>query len=310
MSRIIKQLLEAENQTNEQQECWVIIAGNHGVGKSHLIETFFKSISNNTHIQPAKSTFGYEYTVLQYNEITVNIFEFTEIDLEHCEIISSLIQDHASKLCILLLFDINHLDVIDATINNLLIPMYSFLAGLDSSIQDSFAKYLQTLFTDEPISIPSLSNNSGVPFFFVGTNPEVLDDFDDIQFDGIISHLRKSALEYTAGVALSNSNSLLSAVVSCATRTPLDKELRTKFCDRSDYFFPPGWDSSEKLADIESSQLPKEKQEEATSKTVTIQNWQSFLETLSKSGPRESRHPEIAKKEENEEVDFLAQFED
>lgn len=312
MSSFLKNYLEASGLSqSEHQECTIFMFGQHGVGKSRLISGFSQRFTNSQIVFPSKSTFGYEITSLPYNNNkTVQFYEFTELNNENINFVNDLIQENAKNACICILFDCKNLSKAQDNIDKFFLPLCEHcLVKLDSKLVEDYPKYLSTLFTEDQIEIPSESNNVGLPIFFIGTFHERLDNIDNIMFDGYLKSIRKIAFNYGAGISLSSSKSLLDVLVTCASRLPLENELRNQIGNRTDYFLPPGWDSLEKLNVIEDIPYEEKEEEVKSTKLKEIPDLHSFLNSLSAIKREETPNVKITQKENVKETDFLSKFE-
>ncbi|OHT15875.1 hypothetical protein TRFO_13711 [Tritrichomonas foetus] len=319
MAEVIKRFFEiAGNSQQETRECWLFVIGKHGSGKSTLLNTFFENTTDLYRLEPSKSTFGYEYTVIQYQVDTfVHIVEVNETSIKN-HVLIDLMKKHAENAAIAVLFDSQELWNVQKTIDELLIPLFETpLSELDPKLANQYSKFLTTLWSDEPVSLGNgvLTMNSGLPIFFIASYPESMESLDDVKFDSYLRYIREPALQFGAGISLTNSKSLLSVIISCILRNPLSKDLREKICNRKDYFLPPGWDSSVKLESIEKVELTNESNEDASFEIKKAQEWQEFLTDLQK----EKQEPVNATpvrasaatpiNSPQAEPDFLSQFE-
>jgi hypothetical protein len=196
-----------------------------------------------------------------------------------------LISEKADRAAIIVTFDCRHLQSVPSTVNTFFQPVVEHtLSRFANRISDEYSGYLTHLWSPDPVALASgvMSSNPGMPVFFVGTFSEGLPKLSPIDFDANVVHLRRPALDYGAGVALSTAPSLLNVLIACALREPLGEELRGKIGLLPDYFLPPGWDSPEKIGDIEPVTLKEESAPEAVAEVKVAQDWQSFLADLEK----------------------------
>ena len=319
MAEVIKRFFEITGkEQQETRDLWIFVLGKHNSGKSALLKTFFENTPDQYRLEPSKSTFGYEYTVIQYKIDTfVHIVEANETGSENAVLVD-LLKKHAEQAAIVVLFDSHEFYDVQKTVDELLIPLFETpLSELDTKLAVQYSKFLTTLWTDEPTALGNgvLSTNAGVPIFFVAGSPETLADFDDVKFDSMMKYIREPALTFAAGISLANSVSLLPVIISCINREPLSKELRDLICNRSDYFLPPGWDSPSRIENIQNLELTRENNEDENYVIKSAQEWQDFLvdlETIKHEGatPAPSKvAPVTVQASAASEPDFLSQFE-
>lgn len=323
MAEIIKRYFEISgNQSQENHECWLFVVGRHGSGKSTLLKTFYESSTDSFKLEPAKSTFGYESAVIQYNMDTyVHIIEVNDSSSNN-KVLVDLLKQHPENSAISVVFDSRDLCNVQKDIDDLLIPFFEGpLSEFDQKLSIQYSNFLQTLWSDEPISLGKgvLSMNAGVPIFFIVSHVDEFESYDDVKFDSHMRFIREPGLTYAAGIGLSNSKSLISVIVSCILRTTLTKELREKIGNRTDYFLPPGWDSPVRLENIEKIKLSNDKKDDIITEIKKAQEWQEFLTDLQKvqqiqaspspTKATPSATPVKASEPPAESEDFLSQFE-
>lgn len=322
MADIIKRYFEISgNQSQENHDCWLFVVGRHGSGKSTLLKTFYESSTDSFKLEPAKSTFGYESAVIQYNVDTyVHIIEANDSSSNN-KVLINLLRLHPENSAIAVVFDSRELWNVQKEIDELLIPLFETpLSEFDQKLAIQYSNFLPTLWSDDPVALGKgvLSMNSGVPIFFIASHTDEFESLDDVKFDSYMRFIREPGLTYAAGIGLSSSKSLISVIVSCILRTTLTKELRDKIGNRADYFLPPGWDSPARIENIEKIKIGGDKKDEAVTDIKKAQEWQEFLTQLqnvkqvqaaSTPSPTPTATPVKAPESAPESEDFLSQFE-
>ena len=315
MDPLTKLLEMAGVSASEKKEYYIFIAGDHNSGKSRLVQTFYPKDPP----KPARSTFGYEFSSFLYqSRITVNVVEVNETIPDNI-VLKNLVTQNIDKSVILFVFDIRHPNKIDSSVQLLVEPFFNeTLAEFkDKDNQKLLQSYYSTIASSEPITAApgSMTKPTYLPTFFVASFDDSLQDMSDPKFDGYLYSIRNAAIPYGAGVLLSHSKSLLPIVMNCAMREPIPEELQSKICERSDYFIPPSWDSLEKVNAVEREDVEDKIEEEKRVEEKTVQEWQSFLEDLSKqqrdivSSPSPRKRQSSKQNVASTEQDFLSQFE-
>ena len=96
----LARLLEMAGVTaSEKKEIYIFIAGNHGSGKSSLVQSL-----NKDQTKAARSTFGYEYSSFTWQgRVVVNIIEVNETSQEN-KVLEKLAIENIDKSVIITIF--------------------------------------------------------------------------------------------------------------------------------------------------------------------------------------------------------------
>lgn len=309
----LARLLEMAGVTaSEKKEIYIFIAGNHGSGKSSLVQSL-----NKDQTKAARSTFGYEYSSFTWQgRVVVNVIEVNETSPEN-KVLEKLAIENIDKSVMLFVFDIRHPNRIEQQVNELVVPFFEQTLGefKEKENQKLLSDYYSTIASNDPISPApgTMTKPTFLPTFFVASFDDSLADFNDRKFDGYLYSIRSAAVPYGAGVILAHSKSLPQIIISCAMREQIQEELRDKICERDDYFIPPSWDSLEKVNAVEKEEIEDKAEEEKVIEEKKVRDWQEFLGALSAqeretttSSPRKRQTPKV---QQTQESDFLSQFE-
>ena len=187
MAEIIKRYFEISgNQSQENHDCWLFVVGRHGSGKSTLLKTFYESSTDSFKLEPAKSTFGYESAVIQYNVDTyVHIIEANDSSSNN-KVLINLLRLHPENSAIAVVLDSRELWNVQKQIDELLIPLFETpLSEFDQKLAIQYSNFLPTLWSDDPVALGKgvLSMNSGVPIFFIASHTDEFESLDDVKFD-------------------------------------------------------------------------------------------------------------------------------
>ena len=314
MDPLTKLLEMAGVSASEKKEYYIFIAGDHNSGKTQLVQSFYQKDPP----KPAKSTFGYEFSSFTYqSRVTVNVVEVNETNPENI-VLKNLVTQNIEKSVFLFVFDIRHPNRIDNAVKRIVEPFFDqTLADFkEKDNQKLLQAYYSTIASNEaiPPAEGTMTKPTYLPTFFVASFDDSLQEFSDPKFDGYLYSIRNAAIPYGAGVLLSHTKSLLPIVMSCAMREQINEDLRSKVCEREDYFIPPSWDSFEKVNAVDREEVEDKIEEEKVPEEKTVQEWQSFLEDLSKQ-EREVASPSPRKRQASKQSidsaqnDFLSQFE-
>lgn len=306
MAEAFQNLLEMTGIAEETNECWLFVIGGHDVGKTYMISENFAQLNDSQYkITNAQSTFGYEYSVINLqSETIVHIVETTDASPKNL-VLSDLIKKHAKNACILVLFKANELNKANDAVEKYVIPLFEG-SLTETQLGEDYQKYLTTYMSAEPISLPSdvMTANPTLPLFFVASFTDNYDGNNDIEFEGLMKYLREAAIPFGAGVATTKTESLLQLCVDCALRHKLAPETVENANVRSDYYLPPGWDSTPKLKTIETFALKESKESKTETTVKTAEEWQSFLGRLT-----EIKHKATSQEATPQKEDFWTQLE-
>ena len=282
-NEFIKNLFNKLNENNkknknkiEKENYYIFLIGPHNSGKTYLRQQFTLNINN--FIQPAESTYGFEYCNFKYNENTyIHLIEINDPSEKNL-IFLNFLNKYYENCCLLFLYNLEQLNQLENINENFLKYFFNItinhlnISNIEEKKLELKNFYEKDLSNNIIILEESLKKFSFLPLILIGTN------FNEKKMNfSFTKKIREFGLPYCSGIALSNTKSLLEFILSLIKKKNLLNNFQ--YFDLKNFIIPPGFDSEKLLNGIENLTISKNNSPEI-SESVQFSNYEEFLKTL------------------------------